>query len=277
MAALIDFDREYMKFAAVKLRGMTEIQDDELTQLLNDTMREWLNTKADYLGGKTPDEYFSGMAPEELVRLMAEYCAAKMSVPEPLYGSIAAESGCIPMLAALIQDEAAAEEARATAIRLICDMNAGSTADICVGALAIEGDASEIAADWLKSAGYHVVEMLADKYDAASGAEKALMLDVMCCYPGIDATADKLIERLYNDRDRRAYYAILAGKLGDERLLEPLMRLSQLTDMEYYDYKEILNAIDALGGDPGEIREFYGDPDYEALRVADTMPAQEEN
>lgn len=277
MASLIDFDREYMKFAAVKLQGKTEFKDNELEELLNAAMREWLATPLEALGGKTPDGYFADKQPDELVEMLLAYCSAKMDVPEPLYRCISGEEGCIAYLKDIIEDANAAEAARATAIRLICDMDAAETDRICAEALACGGEISEIAADRLKSAGYHVVDMLSGIYDAAGSDIKAIVLDVLCNYPGIDATADKLIDRLYNDRDRRAYYAILAGKLGDERLLEPLLRLSQLTDMEYYDYKEIINAIDALGGDPGDVREFYGDPDYEALRVADTMPANEEN
>ena len=277
MASLIDFDREYMKFAALKLRGKAEIKDEELTQALNDSMREWLDTKAEWLGGKTPDEYFAEMAPAALVDLMAEYCAAKMSVPEPLYRRIANAPECAKLLVQVVSDNNAHADARATALRLMCDLNCAETAEVCADALLFGDEIAEIATDWLKNAGYMAVELMESRYATATGDGKALIMDVLCSYPGVDATADKLIERLYNDRDRSAYYAVQAGRLGDERLLEPLMRLSQLSDIEYYDYKEIVNAIDALGGDPGEIREFYGDPDYEALRVADTMPNQEEN
>lgn len=277
MAALIDFDREYMKFAAVKLQGKTEFKDDELEKLLNEAMREWLDTPLSVLGGKTPDGYFAGMQPDELVSLLAQYCAAGKDVPEPLYRRIAGEKACRPYLKVVLESESSCDDAKASAMRLICDMGGEEAAQICADALGCGGEAAEIAADMLKSAGYGVVGMLSDIYETAGSEKKALILDVLSCYPGVDSTADKLIERLYNDRDRRAYYAVLAGKLGDERLLEPLMRLSQLTDMEYYDYKEIVNAIDALGGDPGVIREFYGDPDYEALRVADTMPAGDNN
>lgn len=271
MTALIDFDRQYMLFAAGKLRGREEIKDDELTQALNDAMREWLSTKADYLGGKTPDEYFADMDAQALVDLLAEYCAAKMNVPEPLYGRISGEDACIPMLRDLAADGAACAAARATALRLLCDMNADGLAEICAAALLDDAESAETAAGWLKTAGYQVIDALKARYAQADYDGKAAILDVLACYPGADGTADMLIERLYNDRDRRAMYANMAGRLGDERLLEPLMRLSQLTDMEYFDYKEIVNAIEMLGGDPGMEREFYGDPDYEALRVADTI------
>ena len=268
MAGLIDFEREYMLFAASRLRGKSDIKDEELTQLLNDTMKEWLSTKAEYLGNRTPDEYFSQMSPDELVVLMAEYCKKKMNVPEPLYGRISAEKACIPALIKLLRNEESVSSARASALTLLRDMAVEGFADICIEALDCENDIAEIAAEWLKTAGYGVVDAIAARYDRAGDEAKSVYLDILSCYPGVDATADKLIERLYNDVHRRAFYANIAGKFGDERLLEPLMRLSQLSDMEYFDYIEIVNAIDALGGDPGTIREFYGDPDYEALRVA---------
>lgn len=277
MTTLIDFDRQYMLFAAGKLQGREDIKDEELTQALNDAMREWLSTGADYLGGKTPDEYFADMDAQALVGLMAEYCAAKMNVPEPLYGRISAENACVPMLKSLAADEAACGAARATALRLLCDMNADGLSEICVAALLGDEESAETAADWLKHAGYQAVDILKEYYGRADYAGKAAILDVLACYPGVDSTADMLIERLYNDRDRRAMYANMAGRFGDDRLLEPLIRLSQLTDMDYFDYKEIVNAIEMLGGDPGAAREFYGDPDYEALRVADTLQLNNED
>ena len=72
MAKLIDFEREYMLFAATRLRGKGEIKDDELTGLLNDTMQEWLATKSPALGDMTPDEFFAAKSPEELVVLVSD-------------------------------------------------------------------------------------------------------------------------------------------------------------------------------------------------------------
>ncbi len=270
MAKLIDFEREYMLFAAGKLRGNGEIKEEELTGLLNDTMKEWLSTKAAYLGDRTPDEYFAAMSAEELVDLLERYCTANMNVPEPLYGRIGKTTGCIPGLRKLAESSSANTAARSSALMLLCEMNADGIAGICADMLGQADDISEIAANKLKACGYEVIDTLNSRYTTADSATKAVILDILACYPGIDATADKLIDRLYNDTERRAFYANISGKFGDERLLEPLMRLSQLSDMEYFDYIEIINAIDALGGDPGTIREFYGDPDYEVLRIAET-------
>ena len=45
-----------------------------------------------------------------------------------------------------------------------------------------------------------------------------------------------------------------------------IKELIDLPDVGYVDYIELRNAIETLGGDPGEERTFYGDPDYEAMR-----------
>ena len=42
--------------------------------------------------------------------------------------------------------------------------------------------------------------------------------------------------------------------------------MMQLFDLRYFDYAELRDAVELLGGEIGEERTFYGDPDYEALR-----------
>ena len=64
----------------------------------------------------------------------------------------------------------------------------------------------------------------------------------------------------------KAVREALIAKFGDPRALELLKELIDLPDVGYVDYIELRNAIETLGGDPGEERTFYGDPDYEAMR-----------
>ncbi len=67
--------------------------------------------------------------------------------------------------------------------------------------------------------------------------------------------------------DRRALYATYLARLGDERALDALSRVVNLTDLDYLDYLEVRNAIEALGGQaPEDMRRFDGDPAYESLK-----------
>ena len=75
-----------------------------------------------------------------------------------------------------------------------------------------------------------------------------------------------LIFSLFKKHWSPALYASFLGKLGDARAIDELKPLLNLTDLSYLDYIELRNAVEELGGDPGEDRTFYGDPDYEAMR-----------
>ena len=97
-------------------------------------------------------------------------------------------------------------------------------------------------------------------------AVRAYALDVLCNFPGHDGTYELLIGKLLSCHDKIAYYASLIEKFGDPRALDTLQKMIQFSDIGYVDYIELRNAIESLGGDPGEERTFYGDPDYEAMR-----------
>ena len=75
-----------------------------------------------------------------------------------------------------------------------------------------------------------------------------------------------MLEMLKNRPEQRADAARLLGRYGDARAIEPLKALLDLTDIGYYEYMEVRNAVEALGGEVENEREFYGDPDYEYLR-----------
>ena len=100
MKKRIDFDGEYARFAAGKMREMGPVKDEEMENVLNETMRQWLETPAEWLDGRTPDQYFAEKTPEELVEQLTDYTQAGMNVPEPLYGRIAETPACAPALKA---------------------------------------------------------------------------------------------------------------------------------------------------------------------------------
>lgn len=266
MAKLIDFDKKYMAFAAKSLKSFSDLKEDELEKALNDTVSKWVTTDDAELGGRTPDEYFAAMAPRELADNLAAYCAASMNVPEPLYRRIAGTAECAEHLVGIARNRNLSEKARGTALRLLIDMEADGLSALAADILSEGGALEDEAADWLKGAGDDVVEPLFERYEAADEGAREAILDVLCAHPGIQRTAELLKERLLSDHERRALHASYAARLGDESLLAPLFRLCKMSDLTYFDYMEIRNAIEALGGEPGAERQFYGDPDFERLR-----------
>jgi hypothetical protein len=267
MAKLIDFDKKYMSFASKYVKDMANLSEDELEKALNDTVSKWLKEGDAELGGRTPDEYFAKMSPQELADNLAAYGEGGMNVPEPLYRRISGTAECAGPLAEIARNRALGEKTRGTALRLLIDMNAEGLETLAADMLLEGGELSDEAADWLKGAGYGVVGPLLSRYDAADEEVREAILDVLCAYPGVERTVKILSERLLSDHERRALHASYAARLGDESLLGPLKALCGMSDLTYFDYMEIRNAIEALGGEPGAERQFYGDPDFERLRA----------
>ena len=122
-----------------------------------------------------------------------------------------------------------------------------------------------MAAEALSVNGDHI-ETLLERYETAPEFGQLRILEICTNFPGDDRILEYLLDKLRNRPEQRALYASFLGKLGDPRAIDALKAFLPLTDISYLDYIELRNAVEELGGDPGEERAFFGDPDYEAMR-----------
>ena len=167
------------------------------------------------------------------------------------------------------EDKQRPEEMRASAIAMLRDIGTDVPREMYIDLVSRCGEAnelSEMASDILCASDETVVDELLKRYEAAPEYAQMLILDICCNFPGRENVYELCVDKLRNRPEERAFYASLLEKLGDPRALETLEKMLKLTDLNYLDYIEIRNAVESLGGDPGEERTFYGDPDYEAMR-----------
>lgn len=268
---IYDFDAKFYDYVRTWMALHPGLREDEVEAKYNEMMLSWLNAPAQWLGGEKPGEYFNRYSdPRDLIKLLEEYMKRDIGLPEPLYSRIVAMGeACAPALVRIVRDADRAEDLRGTAIAMLRDMDDALPVDLCVDLVCDSGadDAlADLAAEALKEADESVVDTLMDRYDTAGVYGKMTILDVCARFPGHERVYDELVRMLMAEPDYRAYYAGLLADYGDPRAVEPLMKAQALVDLNYMDYIEIRNAIEVLGGDPGEERVFNGDSDYEALR-----------
>ena len=176
---------------------------------------------------------------------------------------------CAPLLANLLQDASRDEALRAEALGLLRDMDArcvDSYLEALVCGAQERNELSDMAAEVLAARDAQTAARLLDAYPGAPEYAQGLILDVCCNFPGDERIYQNLVYKLRNDPEQRALWASCLNKLGDERAIVPLKEMLGLFDLKYLDYIELRDAVEALGGDAGEDRSFYGDPDFEALR-----------
>lgn len=268
---IYDFDSKFFEYVRTWMGIHPNLTEDQLEESYNEIMRNFLDSPAKWLDGVKPGEYFNRYdQPKDFKKLMEEYDRRDIGLPEPLYSRIVdLGEQCAQMLIEVAADEDKPESLRASAIAMLRDIGTDAPRELLVD-LASKckkpNELSEMAAETLSCMGDDVVEELLGRYDDASGYAQMLILDICCGFPEHPRMLGLLLNKLLSCPDERAYYASLLGKLGNPGAIETLQKVLALTDLTYLDYIEVRNAVESLGGDPGEERTFYGDPDYEAMR-----------
>lgn len=267
---IYDFDEKFYEYARAWMGlhpGMTEKQVEES---YNEIMLSWLNAPARWLGGEKPGEYFLRYSdPKDLMKLLEEYDKRDIGLPEPLYSRIVSVGEpCVPALMRIAVDAQRPTSLRATALAILRDIDSETAKPLYLDLVCGETDdeIGDMATDILASGDGDEIEALLERYERAHEAAQLRILEICTNFPGDDRIFNYLMDKLRNRPEQRALYASFLGKLGDPRALDLLKSLLTLTELTYLDYIEIRNAIEELGGDPGEERSFYGDPDFEAMR-----------
>ena len=269
---LIDFDAHFGKYAESwiaenrsKYKNM-----DELEEQIPELNLKWLNTSAEWLEGKTPGEYFAAYTDaNELVDMLRAYNAQNVSIPDQLLerivelGNLAVE----PLMA--LAREQKNRALTVTALNLLIEIGSNAPLELCLDIIEradAQNELTDVAGELLTNLGREAIEPIIARMDTASRTAQEAFLDVLCNFPGDDRIYNYTIDAFRRCFDRRALYASYLGKLGNERAVETLRSALELSDLNYLDYIEIVNAIEALGGEVTETREFSGDPYYESLR-----------
>lgn len=273
---IIDFDGKFFEYArewVAKHPGLTEQQVEDS---YNAIMSEWIDRSADWLDGKTPANYFEQFeCVEDLIVLLKGYFDCGVNLPEPLYTRLVNMGDeIVAHLIDILRDEKANEALRAECMAMLRDMDARSADDYLIEMVCNASESNELsdlAADVLSGRDERVASELLNRYESAPAYAQTLILDICVNFPGDDRILQYLLHKLRNEPEQRALYASCLGKLGDPRAIDDIRMLLEMSDLRYVDYIELRDALEALGGEIDRERSFYGDPDFEALRLLDGM------
>ena len=268
----IDLEHLFHHYVADHLQYVGKLDEDAAGEMAEKLYAEWADKPCAALDGCSPRAWFARLdTPEALVETLTAYARADMEPPELLLdrffdvGAI-----CAAPLEALARNAGKSAALRAQALDLLNGLDEARAVRVATDAVlaAQESDAfCELAAEILAGrVDADIADRLLDGYDAAPDFARTLILEALCNFPGDARVYERMLEMLKNRPEQRADAARLLGRYGDARAIEPLKALLDLTDIGYYEYMEVRNAVEALGGEVENEREFYGDPDYEYLR-----------
>ena len=219
----------------------------------------------------TPKQYYAKMTEEELAETLAAHLEQDISVPEFLTNELESRGAVETLLPLLGQGGKAAEYA----LNLIGDdVRAFDTYfSILMDENGDEGLKGEIV-DIFRQHADEVKERVMEAYQ--KGMEKGYMLEILSRVTlGEDAIYQILLEAFQNADEKEL--PLCAGYLaayGDERALPHLYRKIEDKSIGFVEFQELKYAIEALGGEYDEERDFTADKDY--LRVQSVAVKTEE-
>lgn len=214
--------------------------------------------------GDTPNGFYAKMTDSELVTALSSHI--KKGVPVSEYLCKAIETRDTSALLMPLLD--GGEEEKMYAVNLLgSDVRAlDKYMEMLVSSENGE-DLKNTLVDNIKENADYVTELAISNYE--KGIEREYMLEILSrTKKKSDRIYDILIKAFRSDNENVPMHASYLSAYGDERALEFLLDRIDDEGISFIEYKELLMAIESLGGTYDKPRDFSADPYYELLKSA---------
>lgn len=268
----------------MKLIDFDGLFDEKLTQYMSEnknkhTEKEWENvipklykkfgdTRIAKIGC-TPKEYYARMENEELVQTLSAHLQEGVPVPEFLCTEIEGRGAAETLLPLLHSDDT---ETVSYAINLIGDDSRAFEAyfDILLKNRLDEDVRSDVT-DILRLHADEVKQTAIAEYK--KGVATVYMLEILSRAKTRDEEIYEILLAAFKAADNTSVFAGYLAAYGDERALPALLNRIEDRSIGFVEFQELKYAIEALGGEYDEPRDFTSDKDYLAIETASAKAA----
>lgn len=213
----------------------------------------------------TPKEYYARMTDEQLVQTLSVHLSQDVPVSEFLCNELEKRNNVELLLPLLESDDTATQS---YAINLILDDKRaydGYFSLLCNESA--DGDVRDDVAEIFKHNADEVVDKVLSAYRAGIATE--YMLEIMS---RVVARSEEVFAILRDEflsaGERTPIRASYLAAYGDVRALPLLMEKIEDRSIGFVEFQELKYAIEALGGEYDEPRDFSADKDYLAVEAA---------
>lgn len=243
------FETFFKKYLAENLGKKTE---EEIENLIPELYETFGKTPNDKLDGKSPEEYFKAFGDDELIEALKESVRNGNDVSDFLCGEIEARGGLTDKLCELIVTCQSDELATYCVNMLGNDVSVeylGKFLDLIADESTGES-LTESLTELLRDNGDKVKDKIISVYsDNKKSSRKGNFVEIMSRMSPDDAIFGILCDELKNDEKNIPLNAAYVARYGDDRALPILEELIKKDGITYYDFKELKNAIEELGGE----------------------------
>ena len=213
----------------------------------------------------TPKEYYAKMTDGELTETFAAHLAQKVPVPDFLCSEIE-ERNCIDALLPLLREGDG--ETVSYALNLIgADARAFPDYFSIITEEKFDEDIRDAAVEKLKENADAALAAALAYYK--EGRAKEYMLEILSrAKTRSEEIFHILLDEFLSDGSRVPMHASYLAAYGDERALPYLLKKIEDREIGFVEFQELKYAVEALGGEYNEPRDFSDERDYRTIEDA---------
>ncbi len=261
---LIDFDGLFdEKLTLYMSQNKNKHTEKEWEDVIPKLYKKFGDTKIAKIGC-TPKEYYGRMSGEELTETLKAHLVEDVPVPEFLCAEIESRGEVETLLPLLNEEDSAAVS---YAVNLIGeDRRAFDRYFAILEENRLTKDIRSDVTDILRVHADELLTRVLTMYNDGRAKEYALEILSRCKEKREEIFSVLLSEFLtVDDTSKKAGYL---AAYGDERALPHLLKKIEDRSIGFVEFQELKYAIEALGGEYDEPRDFSADKDYIAVEAA---------
>ncbi len=262
------FDEKLAQYMAENKKKYNEKQWEDVIPKLYKKFGDTFIAKI----GCTPKEYYARMTDEELVSALKGHLEEDVPVPEFLCTEIEKRGNAEALLPLLNTEDS---QTISYAVNLIGEDERAFPVYFKV--LEENGFDEEIRSDLCDILRTHADEVKTQALDVYKrGLAQGYMLEILSRLKGRDEEVYTLLLNAFLQAEDTSLYAGYLAAYGDERALPHLLRKIEDRSLGFVEFQELKYAVEALGGEYNEPRDFSADKDYIAVEAATAKAAEQQ-
>lgn len=265
---IIDVDRLFDKYIEDYVyKNVGKIKPEEIENKIPVLYEEFGNAPQKELDGKTPNGFYRGFHAEELLSALKEHLIKGVPVSDFLVEAIIADKTAGKSVKAALMEEQD-ESFTAYLMNILSDLK---------GEIPVERYLEFALLDYPENVGELATEALAQNADRAVSAvlkgyayadedKKGRLGEILS---NVKNKSDEVFERLVSEFQAHGkeipLYASFLARYGDERAI-PFLKTAIEQKVNYQEFEELKFAIEVLGGEYSEKRDFTQDAIYKKVK-----------
>lgn len=239
-----------------------EALEDDLGMLFN----RFENVRIKTLDGKTPKEYAAELREDgEIFDYVSKCLENNIEVTDTICDEVVRAEGATEYLNGLLYENN--KDAKLLAALLLKEIDDEEVEDIFISVLTndeMPDEVKTVAFEYLSDGDDCVPEKILEIINSVPEKDQGILVEVLSNFKGRKDVFYWLVTMLQRAEDVPTYAGLL-GRYGDTAAIDILKSFANEVDINYVEFVEIRNAVEELGGEMTEEKDFSDDPYYKYI------------